>query len=263
MRKIMIMIAAVASLCVLGLSFTGCGGRYEEREDGGVTVDVTADVVRQNINDLANADWDKANYHAILDSQISMLGDEDTKESLTKMLKNAYAKVLVTEGSRLMDSNGCGPNHSRLNSVMSELKSDAEFKKADGASGLLARYETHSAAISFEKTISTKASASSWQSNYDPSYENNIKAQAQSHIAKNPNCSYIKNILSESALKKKFKLRRQSFCYSLVEKFRREGPKTDYESAKRMVSKIEKFMMGPCPNDMRTDIMRDAKLPEL
>lgn len=247
MKKIVLMI----TLCCVGLLFTGCKHYVGDDESDGVKVDVTADVVRGNIDDLAKAAWDRDNYHAILDEQIPGLADEDTRESLTKNLKDVYAAVLVKEGNTLMDNNGCGPNHTRLNSVMNELKSDSEFKKANGASALLSRYATHSAAIGFAQSISTSVTAASWDSNYDSSYENTKRAQAKSHIAKNPKCNYIKSILSESALKQKFAQRRRNFCNSLVEKFKKRSDHLPREG-QMLIDNITR-LQGSCPS--ATEIM--------
>ena len=257
--KNILFIVVILSLCFIDLTLSGCHGKVGA--DGTeLTLDEAEEAVRDNIDELAKAVWDKNNYLEILERQIPELENEDTRESLTKRLNNAYATVLVKEGNRLMNNNGCSPNHKRLTAVMTELNRNP-FKTAEGANTLISRNATHNAAIQFAKNISTTAKASTWQSSYDTSYENQVKRQAKSHVSKNPKCNYIKNALSESALKQKFTQRRRNFCNSLVNRFEDSGQHSVKEG-QSLISKI-KGIQGSCTMAMENRIMSCTTSPNL
>lgn len=234
-------LAITTVLLLFAFVVSGCGDKDGTGAGGSKSAEKKKlslqEVVKNNISEMEKNRWDRAAYIEIRDKQIEpMKATMVVKKGLRSSLDMAYSKVLVKEGNIILDK--CDANlHKRLGEVMDELK-NPEYRKAEGIAALEARFKEHREMLAFVSSMYAKQSVKSIGTVYDKSFETNVRNKAQSLLAKNPTCAYIKSRLQN--LDPIFRERREDYAKKLYKLY----TDTDYKENDDKQKTDEKTVMN-------------------
>lgn len=215
----------IACIALVSLCVAACNKRVPWTGDSaGVAKSETYQGAEKEIKNLDNGDWtspkDYESLRKVKIGEATSLGETD-RLALEEGLNKTYADQLVRTQAHILDSE-CGPRHTTLYAARREYAAHARDFGAyipAGKDAVDTRFDEHEEMMKFSVSSAYDAPLSSCLSPYDSSYDSQKRAEAARLRAKNPNCSVIRQKISETNVNRILAARKQNYYSRLASKF--------------------------------------------